>query len=94
MIQTAGHDRAVAQNADVVAQRVAEAALPAVRGVQIRPVEALPRLEPHVVGQLAALAAAAPRFWKGRLQHSLDPRVQALESAAVPEAQLTADTAL
>ena len=81
VIQAAGHHRSVAQHADLIPQSIAEAALAPVRGIQIRPVEVLPRLQPDIFFELPALAAAAPGLGEGRLQQ---PRFQSLSSQRIP----------
>ena len=87
MVETAGHDRSVDEHADLVAQAVAEAALPPVGRVKIRPVELVVLREKDPLGELDAAGALLPGAGEVRFQQAEDLTVEALAAAAVPKPQ-------
>ena len=72
MIQTAGHDRAVDQHADLILEPVAKAALPVIRFRQRWPDKGLAIGQKDVFSELFSTAAVRPVAGKGRLQRPHD----------------------
>ena len=87
MVETARHDRAVGEHADLVAQTVAEHARSPVLGRYVRPVELLPGFEPHALRQSRAIARGAPRAREVRGEDSLNIGVEGVQPVFVPQTQ-------
>ena len=88
MVETAGHDRAVDEHADLIAQTIAEAALSPVRRVERGPVEFVVLGQKDPLCELDAACPSLPRRGEARFKLPQDRAVEALAPAAVPKPEL------
>ena len=87
MVEATGHDRAVNEYTDLIAQGIAENALSPIVCRHIRPVELLTGFEIDPLGQGAALPTRPPRKWKMRGEHGLDIAIERIKAVFIPQAQ-------
>ena len=85
MVEAAGHDSSVAEDADMVAQPVAEAALAKLGGTHIRPVEHIPRLQKYPRRKAQAAPELLPRLWEAPRKLRAYAGIQRLEAAGIPQ---------
>ena len=85
VIQAAGDDGAVAQDADLITHSIAEYPLAALRGGKIRPIEFVTVFQVDPLSNPGAVAFGDPFLWEMGLQGLDDLRVQRVRSAVIPK---------
>lgn len=87
VVEATGHDRAVNEYTDLIAQGVTENALSPIACRHIRPVELLTGFEINVFGQSAALPTRPPRVREMPGEHGLDIAIERVKAVFIPQAQ-------